>query len=421
MTDDRRMTADRFYGGLSNRLENLRSMLGFVERETPTQDALIEWVVSNTAAGSEDAVQHHLAFLRAISLIEKRHDEYRLAKYGREFLDDYRSETLYRALMSGVKGFDTILEALREQPMTDEEIMELLVDEFEEAEMTTPGPAIRHREWLQVLGLVRRTDGTNYITDDGRELLNESIDDLVADLTDSEKVERLRERLLETEMECVPEGRHHVARDIYPHVEAAYPHLCDDSYRCDEAHENGQDQPEWQHAVRDIQQRLAERNGTRVHRQKEMGMWLFERQDGDDEGSIELPSGNTETERREVSVNRVQRNQQLVDQMKKLYDHTCQVCGQKRLLSPDEGFSHVHHLMPLGKPHDGPDVPENLVVVCPNHHEDFEHGMLTVDPQSLEIQHSYENDVDGRTLETREDHEPGAQYLAYHNEVIATN
>lgn len=74
--------------------------------------------------------------------------------------------------------------------------------------------------------------------------------------------------------------------------------------------------------------------------------------------------------------------------------------------------------MPLGEPHNGPDVPENIVVVCPNHHEDFEHGMLEVDPQTTEIQHFYEEEVDGRTIKTREDHELGAQYLAYHNEVM---
>lgn len=45
--------------------------------------------------------------------------------------------------------------------MTDEEIMELFVTEFEEAEMTTPGPAARHREWLEALGFVRRTESTN--------------------------------------------------------------------------------------------------------------------------------------------------------------------------------------------------------------------------------------------------------------------
>lgn len=72
--------------------------------------------------------------------------------------------------------------------------------------------------------------------------------------------------------------------------------------------------------------------------------------------------------------------------------------------------------MPLGETHHGPDIPENVVVVCPNHHDDFENGMLTIDPQTLEIQ--YEDEVSGERLRTNGNHDVGAQYLAYHNNVI---
>ena len=75
--------------------------------------------------------------------------------------------------------------------------------------------------------------------------------------------------------------------------------------------------------------------------------------------------------------------------------------------------------MPLGEPHNGPDVPENVLVLCPNHHDDFENGMMTIDPQTLEINHSYEDTLTGDTVETRGDHQIGPQYVAYHNQVIA--
>jgi putative restriction endonuclease len=50
--------------------------------------------------------------------------------------------------------------------------MDVLVDEFGEAEMSKPGPAVRHREWLQVLGLVEREDKVNRLTSEGLELLD---------------------------------------------------------------------------------------------------------------------------------------------------------------------------------------------------------------------------------------------------------
>ncbi len=171
MTDDRRMTTDRFYGGVTNRLQNLRAMLEYVSEEHPSRDELNEWVISNTKAGSPEAVEHHLAFLNAIDVVELSETRCGLGEYGRQWLEDQNSEALYYALSTGVKGFDTILDALREGPMTDEDIMDLLVSEFDEAEMSTPGPAIRHREWLQVLGLLDREDGVNRLTEEGHEFV----------------------------------------------------------------------------------------------------------------------------------------------------------------------------------------------------------------------------------------------------------
>ena len=166
------MTTDRFYGGVSNRLENLRAMLEFIRAERPSRDRLVQWVTDNTLAGSPDAVEHHLAFLASIDIVEFVDSTASLGRYGDAWLADQEPETLYTALNQGVKGFQTILESLSGGPMADEEIMQLLVSEFDEAEMSTPGPAVRHREWLQVLELVDRADGVNRITPSGRELVD---------------------------------------------------------------------------------------------------------------------------------------------------------------------------------------------------------------------------------------------------------
>ncbi|WP_311174158.1 AAA family ATPase [Halobellus ordinarius] len=172
MSDDRRMTTDRFYGGVSNRLQNLRGMFKFIQAENPSREQLIDWIISNTQAGSADAVGHHLAFLDSIDLIELSDTNCALDTYGQEWLEDQDPETLYEALTTGVKGFETILHALEEGPLNDEEIKDVLVSRFAEAEMTTSGPAIRHREWLQVLGFVEREDGLNSLTTAGRSIID---------------------------------------------------------------------------------------------------------------------------------------------------------------------------------------------------------------------------------------------------------
>lgn len=177
MSDERRMTTDRFYGGVTNRLENLRSMLEYIRTHQPSREQLVDWVLSNTPAGSSDAVNHHLAFLSSIELIDLADEECTLVEYGEQWLQTQDTETLYRALSEGVKGFETILTALSEGPMTDEEIMALLTSTFDEAEMSTPGPAIRHREWLQVLGYLTREDGVNRITDKGKARVTKKAED----------------------------------------------------------------------------------------------------------------------------------------------------------------------------------------------------------------------------------------------------
>ena len=109
----------------------------------------------------------------------------------------------------------------------------------------------------------------------------------------------------------------------------------------------------------------------------------------------------------------------LEQELRAQYDDTCMVCGDRRRRGPEAGHSAVHYPMPTAAPHDGPVAAENALVLCPNHRADFEHGTVTVDPRTLTVDHAYESAVSGRTLSTADDHEVGAQYLAYHNNVVA--
>lgn len=569
MTDSRRLTTDRFYGGTSRRIGLLRRFLSFVNDETAEQSEAKDWIMSNTQARSLDAVDRHLGFLDAIELIDLTDNTVSLNDRGKQYLNTSDPSVLYEALRSNVKGFDVILQQIADGPMTDEDIMDLLVAKFEDINMNSPGVAARHREWLQVLGYIERSDGVNSLTDEGRELFAQ-ITSSTGSMTDADRLSELRSRLLQSEMACISTGEQDLIDDIYPAVKASYPNLCNDSYRCEEAHESGRDQPEWKHAVRDIQQRIADREWGRVRRLDERGKWLYlprfdpgeiyrrsnlhdqfggQRQRGispcrdvpiillftsfseTDEGyrntiaddgtviytgegtegdmtfdhgnkairdhrddrrelclfetigdgrvryvnqyecvdwfreelpdstggmrdairfelspvdstgishsdglesdvrasnsdsdiitgdDIELPDGSETTERRPTTGSDIIRNEELVRKLKALYNHTCQICGDRRLKGTSTGFSHVHHLMPLGEPHSGPDIPENTVVVCPNHHEDFENGMLAIDPQTLEVNHFYEETLRGKTVETKEGHQIGPQYVAYHNQV----
>lgn len=100
-------------------------------------------------------------------------------------------------------------------------------------------------------------------------------------------------------------------------------------------------------------------------------------------------------ERVETTRSRVVRNTDLAHDMKRLYDHTCQICGASRRGPDGEPYAEAHHIRPLGRPHDGPDEPGNILVLCPNHHADFDYGRVTVNPETYRVTHTYEEAVDG--------------------------
>lgn len=82
--------------------------------------------------------------------------------------------------------------------------------------------------------------------------------------------------------------------------------------------------------------------------------------------------------RRETTVLRIVRDTTQARRTKELYDYRCQMCGI-RLEGLAELYAEAAHIRPLGVPHRGPDTPDNLLCLCPNHHVLFDHGGLVID------------------------------------------
>jgi predicted restriction endonuclease len=135
--------------------------------------------------------------------------------------------------------------------------------------------------------------------------------------------------------------------------------------------------------------------------------------------SVSYTESTVEPEQTTTVRDRILRDQTLVAELKSQYDHTCQICGHRLQSANDTGYSEVHHIKPLGDPHNGPDIPENMLVLCPNHHADFDNGMLTVNPDTHTVNHAYDDRVSGTQLTVHDDHQINAAFLEYHNNRIA--
>lgn len=76
-------------------------------------------------------------------------------------------------------------------------------------------------------------------------------------------------------------------------------------------------------------------------------------------------------------VLRIVRDTAVSRRVKALHDFQCQVCGL-RLECEGGPYSEAAHIRPLGAPDDGPDVIENVLCLCPNHHVLFDYGAISI-------------------------------------------
>ena len=77
------------------------------------------------------------------------------------------------------------------------------------------------------------------------------------------------------------------------------------------------------------------------------------------------------------------RNTSIVKKLKKQYDNLCQVCGYRIQKSDGTYYSEVHHFWPLKL--GGDDNKQNMLVLCPNHHNEFEFCAIALLEDGLSV------------------------------------
>lgn len=117
----------------------------------------------------------------------------------------------------------------------------------------------------------------------------------------------------------------------------------------------------------------------------------------------DLPEGVEEPGRAYSLTYRILRDTVLARKIKVLHQDRCQICGMAVSLSDGKTYSEAHHIIPLGAPHNGSDVPGNVIVLCPNHHVLCDYGAMEFTLSDLR---------------TTEGHEISEHSISYHNDVI---
>jgi hypothetical protein len=131
-------------------------------------------------------------------------------------------------------------------------------------------------------------------------------------------------------------------------------------------------------------------------------------------GGIESSGGQEETpiERHIVSFSRIVRDSRIIRELKELYSNRCQICG-KHIILFNKSYSEGHHLQQLGEEHNGPDIKENIIIVCPNHHVEFDFGAIAINPDTLRVEHwNPKDEYIGKEIAVI--HALSRKYLEYH-------
>lgn len=110
-----------------------------------------------------------------------------------------------------------------------------------------------------------------------------------------------------------------------------------------------------------------------------LGLAGYETAGGIPDDVEDQDTGSGPASRRTVTLSRIVRDPELTAQVKRLHGDRCQVCGLQ-LPTRFSTYSEAAHIRGLGRPHHGPDKLSNLLVLCPNHHVQFDALAIYIDP-----------------------------------------
>ena len=119
--------------------------------------------------------------------------------------------------------------------------------------------------------------------------------------------------------------------------------------------------------------------------------------------------------RRATTVQRIVRSTAVTSRVKELNDHRCQVCGT-RIETPAGPYAEGAHIRPLGRPHDGPDVTENVLCLCPTDHVRLDYGAIVID-DDLSVRNVISGQVELK-LRISAKHPVSVEHLRYHRQLF---
>ncbi|WP_328696113.1 HNH endonuclease [Streptomyces sp. NBC_00342] len=141
-----------------------------------------------------------------------------------------------------------------------------------------------------------------------------------------------------------------------------------------------------------------------------LGLAGYESAAGVEESAEAQDENRGPAPRRNTTSSRIVRDIALANDVKRLHHDCCQVC-QLQLSTRFGTYSEAAHIRGLGRPHNGPDALSNLLVLCPNHHVQFDTLAIYVDADDA-VRSTANGGIEGR-LRRHHLHTISAAHLRY--------
>jgi putative restriction endonuclease len=132
---------------------------------------------------------------------------------------------------------------------------------------------------------------------------------------------------------------------------------------------------------------------------------------------LPTPQASGPVARVATTVQRQVRSSAVIEQVKRWYQYRCQLCGGVLAVATGP-YAEGAHIRGLGRPHLGPDIPENVLCLCPNDHVRFDNGAVYL-LDDLTIVDALEGKKLGR-LRLHPKHRIDLTHVRYHRETHAT-
>jgi putative restriction endonuclease len=127
-----------------------------------------------------------------------------------------------------------------------------------------------------------------------------------------------------------------------------------------------------------------------------------------------LPEGNSNPGRKTRTSTAVDRDTAVARSVKRIHEYACQMCDVQ-LTGPRGPIADGAHIRGLGAPHNGPDIPSNILCLCPNHHRLFDAGAVFIDDNFRVF--NYDGTPLG-PLTRNKDHPIDLAFIRYHRDGI---